>query len=596
MAVFFGHAAPAADPLSYTVNFTPSGDATLDSLLRQTSALVSMRQKLPAGPLVLIARARADARQFAVVLHSLGYDDGRIAITIGGDTLANPALPGLLANLPASQGVTVRIIPHQGPVFRLGQVQTPGLPPGFKPPPGMVRPGQPALAAPILAVVPALCTALRNAGYAFAVVSQPLAVAHPAAQRLDVTYTITPGPLVAIGPVAFAGLTRTSAAFLRAHIALKPGQPFSDTALAQARDSLLGLGVFASVTPLPASKPTARGLVPVTFRVVPKPRHAVTLSALYASDTGLTLGTSWEDRDVFTHAERLKFTAAGNGLAATGTRAPGYDLQAVFAKPDFAARGQILSLSLEALNESLTAYSRKALLARLTLSRPFGAHLSLTYGPQFITEQVRQQGVNRDYALAQLPATLTYSTAENLLEPTQGLNAGITATPTLPTAGTGKPFLIMLASASVYLPVEPAGRGVVALHGQVGSIQGASVFQVPPDQRFYAGGSGTVRGYTYQTIGPLFPDGTPEGGLAMDAGSLEFRQRVGKSFGLVPFIDAGQVNSGSRPFAGTLRVGAGLGLRYYTSIGPIRLDLAFPFTRVAGSAGFALYVGFGESF
>ncbi|GLR66106.1 membrane protein [Acidocella aquatica] len=595
MAVFIGQAASAADPVSYTVSFTPSGDPALDSLLRQTSALVSVQKKLPAGPFALIGRARADARQFSVVLHSLGYDGGNVEITIGGDALADPALLDMLNTLPANQTVAVRVTPHQGPVFRLGKVQTPGLPPGFIPPP-MVQPGQPALAAPILAVTPALRTALHNAGYAFAEVSQPLAVAQQATQRLDVTYTVTPGPRVSIGPVSFEGLTRTNPDFLRAHIALKPGQPFSDTSLALARDSLLGLGVFASVTPLPAAKATADGAVPVTFRVVPQKRHAVTLSALYATDTGLTLGTSWEDRDVFTHAERLKFTAAGNGLAATGTRAPGYDLKAVFAKPDFAARGQMLSVSLEALNESLTAYSRKALLAGLALSRPLGAHLSLTYGPQFIAEAVRQQGVNRDYALAQLPVSFIYSTADNLLEPTQGMNASVTVTPTLPTAGAGKPFVIGQASVAVYVPVEPAGRGVVALHGQAGSIEGASIFQVPPDQRFYAGGSGTVRGYTYQTIGPLFPDDAPEGGLAMDAVSLEFRQRVGKSFGLVPFIDAGQVNTGSRPFAGTLRAGAGLGVRYYTSIGPIRLDLAFPFTRVAGSAAFALYVGFGEAF
>jgi translocation and assembly module TamA len=119
---------------------------------------------------------------------------------------------------------------------------------------------------------------------------------------------------------------------------------------------------------------------------------------------------------------------------------------------------------------------------------------------------------------------------------------------------------------------------------------------VPPDQRFYAGGSGTVRGYTYQTIGPLFPDDTPEGGLAMDAVSLEFRQHVFGNFGIVPFVDAGQVNTSSAPFTGTLHVGAGLGLRYYTGIGPIRVDLAFPLTRTAGSSAFGLYVGLGEAF
>ncbi|MDD2706109.1 MAG: BamA/TamA family outer membrane protein, partial [Acidocella sp.] len=158
------------------------------------------------------------------------------------------------------------------------------------------------------------------------------------------------------------------------------------------------------------------------------------------------------------------------------------------------------------------------------------------------------------------------------------------------------PFLIAQGSAATYLPVEKSAWGIVALRGQVGTIQGTSQFQVPPDQRFYAGGSGTVRGYTYQTIGPLFADDNPEGGQAMDAFSIELRQHITKTIGIVPFIDAGQVNAGSTPFTGKLRVGAGLGARYYTGIGPIRVDLAFPLKRVAGSGSFALYIGLGEAF
>ena len=595
LAVLMGSVAFAADTVSYTVNFTPSGDAALDSLLRQTSSLVAVQKTLPAGPFALIGRARRDVRQFTVVLHSLGYDAGSVEITIGGDALNDPALLDMLTQVPAGKTVAVQVITHPGAVFLLGRVEVPGLPAGFVPP-VIVKPGQPALAAPILAATPALRSALHNAGYAFAQVSQPLAVAQPAVSRLDVTYTVDPGPRVNVGPVSFQGLTRTNADFLRAYIALKPGQRYSDTALMQARDSLLELGVFASVTPVPPDHATADGGVPIVFRVVPEKRHAVTISAAYATDTGFTLGTSWEDRDVFAHAERLTFPAAGNGLGGTGTNQPGYDLKGVFAKPDYGVRGQTLSVSLEGLNESLTAYSRTALLAGVTLSLPLTPKISLTYGLAFTHERVQQEGVSRDYALLQAPVTLAYDTANNLLEPVHGVKASVTLTPSLPTVGEGKAFLIVYASAATYIPVEYGGRGIVALRGQVGSIQGASVFQLPPDQRFYAGGSGTVRGYTYQTIGPLFPDDKPQGGLAMDAATLEFRQRIGANFGVVPFVDVGQVNTTSRPFGGTLRAGAGLGVRYYTSIGPIRLDVGFPLTRVAGSGAFALYVGLGENF
>lgn len=590
-----GPAALGADPVDYTVKFLPSGDPALDSLLKQTSSLVSLQKKLKPAPFALIGRARADAGEFTTVLHSMGYDSGAVAITINGEALDDPALLDQLARMPAAQKANVLIRPARGQLYRIGAVNLPGLPAHFNPP-ATVKPGEVALATPILAASASLRTALQNAGYAFAQVSPPLALAVPATHKLDLTYTVTSGPRVDIGAISFSGLERLNADFLRRHIALKPGQRYSDTAIASARDSLLGLGVFTSVQPEPQEQALADGRVPILFRTVMQKRHAVTASIAYATDTGFTLGLSWEDRNVFERAETLTLTAAANGLGGTGTTSPGYDLKAAFSKPDYVARGQTLNLSVEGLQESLTAYDRTALILTADLSRPVTAHTAITYGPAFVTESVRQEGVSRNYVLLQLPIIFTYDTADSALAPTHGVNASLSLTPTEPVVGSRHVFLIAFGQASTYLPVERDARGIIAIHGEVGSIQGATQFQVPPDQRFYAGGSGTVRGYTYQTIGPLFPDDTPEGGLAVDTASLEFRQRVYGHFGIVPFVDVGQVSAGGAPFQGILRVGMGLGARYYTGIGPIRLDVALPLTRVAGSGAFALYVGLGEAF
>jgi translocation and assembly module TamA len=596
LSVVLGPAAFAAETVNYTVTFQRSGDARLDTLLKQTSSLVSLQKGRPVEPFALIGRAQADTRQFAVVLRSLGYDTGTVTITIDGMALNNPALFDRLMQAPADEKAKILVMPQQGSVFHLGRVEVTGLPPGFKPP-ALVKSGQIALAAPILAATPSLRTALHNDGYAFATVSEPLAVAVPAAHLLDVSYKVTTGPRVNIGPIRFSGLTRTNEAFLRRHISLREGQLYSDTAITAARDSLLNLGVFSSVTPLPQDQLAPDGQVPILFRVTQQKRYAVTFSGSYATDVGATIGASWEDRDVFTHAETLTFTAAANGLGGTGTVAPGYDLKAVFAKPDYYIRGQTLSISLEALNQSLNAYSRTAEIAGAQLSRPLTPHITISYGPSFVTERVYQNGTTRAYALAQFPTALAYNTTDSVLEPTRGINASLSLTPTESVSGTAAaPFLIAYASVATYLAVEPNDRGIIAVRGQVGTIRGVSQFQVPADQRFYAGGSGTVRGYAYQTIGPLFPDDTPEGGLSMDAFSLEFRQHIGKSFGIVPFVDAGQVSAGNTPFTGRLYTGAGLGGRYYTSIGPIRVDVAVPLTRIAGSAAFEIYVGLGEAF
>jgi translocation and assembly module TamA len=587
--------AGAADPVAYTVQFKPSGDAELDTLLKQTASLVSLQQKLPAAPFALIGRARADQAQFLIVLHSLGYDSGTVDITIAGTALGDPALMDTLNQAPANKPVVVLVTAHQGALYHLGPVTISTLPAGFSPP-ALIKPGDPARAAPILAAQDTLRTALHNAGYAFATVSPPLAVADAGNQKLDVSYTVVAGPRVNIGPVYFAGLTRADPDWLRRHLNISKDERFSDTAIAKARDSLLGLGVFSSVTALPEQKPGPDGDVPVLFRVTEQKRHAVTLGGAYATDSGVTISASWEDRDVVRHAETLTFTAAASGLGGTGATAPGYDLKGAFAKPDYFARGQVLTLTVEGVNESLTAYSRTALLANAGLTRPITPHLTFGYGIGFVTESVLQEEVRRNYVLAQLPVTLTYDTTDSALEPTKGVRANLDLTPTRPIVGDAGVFLIAQASASTYFAVEPEARGILALRALLGSIQGATQFQVPPDERFYAGGSSTLRGYTYQTVGPLFADDIPEGGDAIDAGTIEFRQRVFKNFGIVPFVDAGQVSAGSAPFQGTMSVGAGLGLRYYTSIGPIRVDFAVPLKRTAGSGAFALYIGLGEAF
>ena len=585
----------AADPVAYTVHFTPSGDKELDGLLKETSALVSLEKKLPAAPFALIGRARADQAQFIVVLHSLGYDAGSVRITVDGRALDDAGLLDALTDAPAQPPVDVVVTAVKGPLYHLDQVVFNTLPPGFAAAPG-IAPGQVARAQPILAATPRMVTALHNAGFAFATVSAPFAVADDATRSLNVTYTVVAGPHVDIGPISFDGLTRTDPDFLRRHIALRPGQAFSDSGLSRARDSLLGLGVFSSVTPVPAKTENPPGEVPIAFRVVEQKRHAVSLGGSYATDTGFSVSASWEDRNVFRRAETLTITATASGLGGSATTAPGYDLKGVFAKPDYYSRGQTLTLTLEALKQSLNAYNQTAILASGILSRRITPHLTGSYGLGFVTENIQQEGISSDYVLLQAPLALIYDSTNSLLEPTRGIRSTISVTPTQPLAGNAHDYFILQVSGSTYIPVERDARGIIALRALVGTIQGASQFQVPPDQRFYAGGSGTVRGYTYQTVGPLFPDDNPQGGTAIDTGTIEFRQHVYGNFGIVPFVDVGQVSAQSRPFKGTLAIGAGLGVRYYTGIGPIRVDFAVPVRKTPGSGSFALYIGLGEAF
>jgi translocation and assembly module TamA len=146
------------------------------------------------------------------------------------------------------------------------------------------------------------------------------------------------------------------------------------------------------------------------------------------------------------------------------------------------------------------------------------------------------------------------------------------------------------------LPIAP-GRSVLAGRALAGIAQGAGELSLPPDQRFYAGGTSTIRGYGYQVVGPVFPQTyIPVGGTAITAAGLEFRQRFYSNWGAVAFVDAGQVSASLKATRDDVRVGAGAGMRYYTPIGPIRFDIAVPVSRRPGEDSFEVYIGLGQAF
>jgi translocation and assembly module TamA len=195
-----------------------------------------------------------------------------------------------------------------------------------------------------------------------------------------------------------------------------------------------------------------------------------------------------------------------------------------------------------------------------------------------------------------------------LADARKGLRVSLAITPTFSLGHPSARFVITQLSGSAYFDLQhlglahDPGRSVLAVRALAGLAAGATQFSLPPDQRFYAGGSGTIRGYRYQSVGPTFPDGNPIGGTAINAGTIEFRQRIGLNLGAAVFVDAGNVSRTLNPLNGDLRIGAGAGVRYYTALGPLRVDLAFPLKRRTGAGvqraddAFEVYIGLGQAF
>ncbi len=601
LAAFVAAALPApqgnaADPQPYAPTLAPTGIAPLDAALRDSSNLIGLVEA-PVGPFALVTRAREDLSRLETALNSFGYYAGRVRIQVAGRPLDDPTLPSLLEDAPATPPVPVTLSVETGPQFRLRRVETTGAPPqGFR---LDLQSGEPARAAEVLAARDKLLADLRGAGYALAKVDQPVATLEPAAEALDVAVRVEPGPRVDLGDISVEGLDRVRESYVRRRLLVHEGERFDPAEIERARQDLASLGVFSTVRARAAERLDPEGRLPLAFEVTERPRHAVGFTAAYSTDLGISAGVTFQHRNLFGAAEQLNLGAAitqlGGGSASRGT---GYNVTASLLKPDFLVRDQSLTGSLQAIKENLEAYDRTAFVAGVTLSRRFSQVWTASVGLLGTQSRVKQEGVTRDYTLLGVPIGLRYDTTgvEGVLEPTHGIRAAAVVTPTQTLSGQSATFTILQLSGSTYFDLAAPGRTVLALRGLAGSVQGASTFQLPPDQRFYAGGGGTVRGYKYQSVGPRFPSGRPTGGTSILAGTVELRQRIGGSFGAAVFVDAGQVGENSAPGGGDLRVGAGVGARYYTPIGPIRLDVAVPLNKQRKDEILQVYIGIGQAF
>jgi translocation and assembly module TamA len=585
----------AADPQPYNVVLKPTGDSALDAALQSSSTLVSLQKSAPVAGFALTERARQDIGRFETALQSFGYYKATVTTTIGGHGLDDPELPATIDAAPAKPPLEVAVSFDLGPRFTLGSVTISTKVPPDIPAHLDLEPGQPAMAAEILAGQGRLLDALRADGYPLAKVPMPVATLHSDRNQLDVDFQPDAGPQADVGPISLSGLKDMNEAFVRKRLLIHQGDKYSPQAIEKTRQDLSSIGVFSVVRAEPAEALDGNGQLPVKFDLTERPLHAVDLGGAYSTDLGVNFTTAWHDRNLFGNAEQLNLTATAQ-LGGDAVTKPGYSVGAQFLKPDFLTRDQTLELDLNAIDQSLQAYDQDALLEKIGLNRKLTPHWTASLGLSGEQESILQEDVTRRFELVGIPASLKYDSTTSLLDPTEGIRATFSVTPMESLGTPSSTFFIAQVSASTYLDVFDDGRSVLALRGLVGQVSGAGVFDLPPDQRFYAGGSATVRGYRFQTLGPQFKDGTPEGGTAISTGTVEVRQRILSSYGVVGFVDVGQVSANGAPFTSNWHAGAGIGARYYTSIGPIRVDFAVPLNKLPGGDSFEVYIGIGQAF
>jgi translocation and assembly module TamA len=582
-AVFVPGSVARAD-LNYRTEITGVEDSDLADLLDKISELKTLEDKPPVSEEALRRRADRDLGRLADAAHSLGYWDAEFSYDI--DAAADPAK------------VTVTVQP--GPLYHVASIRVLGadgrplsIPQDEKKLP--LKPGDPARTAPVVATETALLVALGDSGHPFAKVENRRVEIDKDAQTMDVTYTLDPGPVMRFGPPTIEGLERLDPAYVEGRIRWQRGEVYDAGKVEETRRALIETGLFSTVQITPTVDPDNPEDVRMAIDATERLHRTVGAGLAYNTSQGFGARAFWENRNLFGYAENLRLSVeAGQQLDA---------FRANFRRPDFLATDQDFLATAEAANDNPVAYRSRRAIATAGIERRFD-HL-VTGGVNFEVEKANvvqladinpRTGTQR-YELAGLPAYVKLDTTDNLLNPTTGYRAQLNVTPAHTFSGSHLTFSTNLLSGSTYWVLGPEQRAVLAGKLALGSLDGAPLSQLPSDQRIYAGGGGSVRPYGYLMAGPLAPNNVPIGGRSSLVLNLEARVKITETIGIVPFVDAGSYYESPVPQLGrTLLYGVGLGLRYYTGFGPLRLDLATPLHKRNGDSPIQVYISLGQAF
>ncbi len=500
--------------------------------------------------------------------------------------------------------VPVAVTVEPGPVFSFGEIAIDGLPQGamteededaLELDDWELVEGEEARSGAILTAEGRLVEVWRQRGYPKAAVPSRQVVADHATQTVDVNLSVHPGPPAQLGVVGVTGTERMDAEFTRYMTGIEPGEPYDPDTLKRARERLQRLGVFSSVAVEEAAAVGPDGILPVTFRVSERKRRVIGGGASYSTLEGATLEAYWMHRNLFGRAESLRFDAAVSRIGAEELSGLNYLLATTFRKPGVFTPDTDFTLRLAGEREFVETYESLTVSAKAGFDRQFTEELKGSIALNVEYAEVEDAFGENEYMIVSLPGRLEYDGRDNKLDPTEGLRGTLDAEPLVDFAGSTV-ALVARGSLSGYLSLAEDDRMVLAARGALGSIVGGDLEDIPATRRFYLGGGGSIRGYEYRTVGPRLGDEVV-GGLSFWEASLEMRFRLTRQIGLVPFVDAGAAYEDSFPdFAEGVRLGAGLGLRYHTPLGPLRLDVATPLNPRDNDPSVAFYVGLGQAF
>jgi len=580
--------ADAATERSYEVQVTGLDATAAEGLLAQFSQLstIEANKDDPANAAQIDRRAREDADLLAELLRAYGYYDARVETGIRS----------------AEAGGTAKVVleVQPGPQYRFAEVSLPGLDAAggdaaaLRQAFGIAR-DAPVSSAAVTAGEAALRVELGRRGYAFADVGTlDVAVDH-ATRTASLVLPVELNGSRRFGRIIVEGAPLFDAGHIQTIARFDPGERFQTPRLEDLRRALVATGLVSAVTIRPVAT-SGSDVVDIAVALEPAPLRTIAGEAGYGTGEGVRIEASWQHRNLI----RPEGAVTIRGVAGTREQLVSASLR----RNNFRKRDQVLTAQIAASHVNRDAFDARTFLVGAGLERQtniiWQKRWTWSLGADLIATDERDVDVGsgttrrRTFFIGALPATLSYDGSNDLLDPTRGYRLAGRFSPEASLQSGSFGYARAQIDGSFYQPV--VDRVVVAGRARLGTIFGAARDRIAPSRRFYAGGGGSVRGYGYQDLGPrdpIFDD--PIGGRSLAEFALEARVRVG-NFGIVPFLDAGNIYTSPLPRIDDLRFGVGLGVRYHTGFGPIRVDVGTPLNRRSGDARLAVYVSLGQAF
>jgi translocation and assembly module TamA len=564
---------PIEGSVPYEVEIEGPKNQQLSEIILALSDLMLRQEAGVPSRTALSRRLERDLEMMRNVMHSGGYYDA----VITGDVDRGETQGSLVATAKIEDGIQ----------YRMGRVKVDyvGIEP--TPKPKFFVPEGPATGVVIKAFEQQIVNALLEEGHADVVVKESTATLNRAEHTIDLHYSIDAGPVVRVGPVSVSGASDVRDDFVLTTTNFREGELLTPSRVTQAEKDLAETGLFEAFRIVPQD--TRSDGRPMRVEVKERLHRTIGGGVKWASDEGFGVKGFWRHRNYF-----------GGGELVTADLEVAQIKQFLtlsYREPYWRRRDQALLFTSEIGHEDGEAFDESRAGVTAGIEREFSPQFVGRLGAGLEWSSSDDGSGRVDSYLFSLPGSLNWDYANDLLDATEGYRLGVRVVPYVGYSDSFVGFLTAEGTGALYLPLDSDRKYVFATRGRLGATFGPGTAQLPPNKRFYAGGGGSIRGYGYQRVGPLDVNNNPIGGKSVIELSAELRARLFEDIGLVAFVDAGSAFEELTPrFNDDVGYAFGLGGRYYSSLGPIRLDVAVPLNKREGDEAFQIYVSIGQAF